>query len=161
MLIFTIILCLLPLTLNASIHVWQDKHGNEYFIERAQSDASRVTLSNSRVYRISRNSPFTDVWVGDHGYQIYWETPDDEQIIDDDAGQFSVYIEIEPALAEQDYLQLWIDDTAYSLPQKTTWFFVDGLEPGFHKLSIAIVTQEQMLKQKSGAITIMVPFGLE
>jgi hypothetical protein len=161
MLIFIIILCLLPLTLNASIHNWQDEYGNEYFIERPKSASPRSAPSNAQVYHVSRNDPFTDVWVGDHAYQIYWETPDDQQIIDDYAGQFSVYIEIEPELEEQDYLQLWIDDAAYSLPQKTTWFFVDGLEPGFHKLSIAIVTQEQMVKQKSGVITIMVPFGLE
>ena len=160
MLIFVIILWFLPLTLNASIHVWQNEHGNKYFPNRPQNEAARVTLPNAQVYRVSRNDMFTDVWEDNNTYQIYWETPVDRQTIDDDAGQFSVYIRIEPGLAEQDYLQLWIDDTAYSLPQKTTWFFVDGLEPGFHKLSIAIVNQEQMLKQQSGVITIMVPYGL-
>ena len=153
-----IVLWLLPVTLHATVYVWQEDSRHKYFSDRPQHDATLVTLPPVQTYKATQSdiaqSPVADRSVANSDYRVHWQNPVDQQTIRNNSGQLVVHVTLEPALAESDYIQLWIDNVAYSSPQKTMTFQVNDLIPGAHELSLAIVNQPQVVKQRSESITI-------
>jgi hypothetical protein len=155
---YVIVLCLLPVTLQATVYIWQDDSRHKYFSDRPRDDdAMPVMLPPVQTYRATQNEttlPVADSSVTNSEYRFHWQNPIDRQTIHNNSGQFVARVTLEPTLAESDYIQLWIDDMAYSSLQKTLTFQVNDLNRGTHELSLVIVNQQQEVKQRSKPITI-------
>lgn len=165
--IFLFVFVCLPHYATAAIYQSVDAQGNVVYSDQPSAHAQTVNLPQNTPPTIptapppSQNAPTllnalpttqpNDVTV----YKTLSITsPVNEQTIWDNSGNVSISVNVEPALAANDTIELMLDGQVFASSQSNASFSITGVDRGTHVLQVRIVNKDQKVVKVSNVITI-------
>ncbi|MFQ6372022.1 DUF4124 domain-containing protein [Shewanella sp. YIC-542] len=153
-------LCLLSMAVQATVYKWVDKDGNVHYSDQPHTNAQQVQLGSNTDNQLSMApvpsipAATTTSTENKPRYQVSIISPEHEQTIRDNAGDFTVSGTVQPSLASGHYLQLYIDGVATTDAQHSTVFALNNIDRGEHRLQLKVVQQNGKILASSSEITI-------
>lgn len=156
-----VLLLLLSFTAHAAIYKWIDDEGVTHFSDQPQAvGAEQITALPLQSYQSSQpllEPPFTQIEFADEILSVYQSivitAPADQTTIRNNYGTVNVSVLLEPALAANHRLQLLLDGSAIEQPQRTASFYLEGIDPGTHVLSVQVIDGEDQVMVESEIVT--------
>ncbi|MEE9452457.1 MAG: DUF4124 domain-containing protein [Gammaproteobacteria bacterium] len=156
-----VLLLLLSFTAHAAIYKWIDDEGVTHFSDQPQAvGAQQITVLSLQSYQSSQpllEPPFTQIESADEissAYQsIMITAPADQATLRNNYGTVNVSVSLEPALVANDRLQLLLDAVIIEQPQHTMSFYLEGIDPGTHELSVQVIDSADQVIAESEAVT--------
>ncbi len=150
-------LALLSLVAQATVYKWVDKDGKVHYSDEPNPQAQAVEFTDKTQNQISLETPKPlpdPIEVEQVGYALKILSPQHEETIRDNAGDFQVQVEVEPELASGHFLQLYIDGISSSDAQRSNLFQLKNIDRGEHTLQLKAVQQNGKVLASSSPITI-------
>ncbi|GAA4894063.1 DUF4124 domain-containing protein [Ferrimonas pelagia] len=149
-----LLLCLLiAFGSNAQIYKWVDDDGKVHYSDKPRSGATAVSLKPGSTVHLptSTRSLSTESQADEQiAYRIDLIAPEDEATVRNNQGQLDLQIALEPALAADHRVQLWLDGRLSRTLGSGGSFALDDLDRGEHQLQAKVI-------DKSGKVLALSP----
>lgn len=142
--LFLFVLLLLPLGSSAQIYKSTDEQGNVTFSDAPPPGTSgqpvelRETNTVAAPPERRQESKPTPQTVMTTAYELAIVAPANETTFPMGPGNFSVSVSLQPALAGNNRLQLYLDGTPWGDPQQGTSWSLTNVFRGAHDLTVAV-----------------------
>lgn len=146
---------------HAQIYKWTDSQGVVHFSDSPHAGSKQVTVPEAQSFSppVSQTNSTPQepekTMNEEHKYsKISIMQPLNEATIRNNQGYVVVAVELEPALAEGDMLQMVFDGAPLGDPQPNTLFQLNGIYRGSHTLAVQILNAAGEVLLTSDNITI-------
>ncbi len=159
--VFPAVLLAIPLALSAQVYKAVDENGNTVFTDTppASGPVEKIQLgtinSTPPPPQIARPKPAVKEEKVELNVEIV-SPPPDTTIAIGYAGNFSVEARVTPPLAHGTYAQLMVDGTPTGEPQALTFWSLNNIFRGSHKLTVVITDTSGKRLGASPSITVNV-----
>lgn len=151
-------------TSHAQIFKWTDSQGVVHFSDNPHSGAKKVEVPEAQSFSppvsqtpatTNPQEPKKSSAPGDPKYtKVSIMQPLNEATIRNNQGYVVVAVELEPALADGDMLQMVFDGAPMGDPQPNTLFQLNGIYRGQHTIAVQIINAAGEVLLTSEPITI-------
>ena len=137
-----------------------DEEGNIYFSDTPAEGAEVIEIKEAQTINIPETKSFdytpskekqTDVQYT----KIVITNPENDSTIQNNEGNVSIKVKIEPALYEKDLIVFFMDGKQVSTG-KTLQFSLTNVDRGSHTIDVAVKNEENKLLRRSGKVVFYV-----
>ncbi len=153
-------LCVAVLSYGETIYKSVDAQGNVTYSDKPSSNAQPVSLmpisvTASPAVSAPADTPVIKKPVTSISYKtLEIQQPQNDATIWDNNGNFSVQVNLEPALVAGDTLQILLDGKVVASSSNSTSFNITGIDRGTHIVQAQIIDPDQKVVKVSNSITI-------
>lgn len=147
--ILCIALLILPALVSAQIYKTTDKHGNVVYTDQPSKTGTAhetIELKETNTAppppEVVRPAPVADNESEETNYTVEITSPAHEVTIPNGPGNFPLVASLEPALAEGESLQLYLDGVARGEPQRALVWQLTNVFRGAHDLTVSVVNAD-------------------
>lgn len=144
--LFTLIsLLLLSVFAQATVYKWVDKDGKVHYSDEPHKNAEIVELKEKTLNKISLPPVKADTndspTIEPVKYQVVITSPEEEQTVRDNNGDFQVTATLMPEIKSQYLMALKLDGKAIGQPQIGGTFQLTNIDRGEHIIVVEAMTQ--------------------
>ena len=144
-----LVLLISPL-LHATVYKWVDKDGKVHFSDEPSNNAQVVEFKKNTENQVKLPQPYrhTDkAQVSEEkvSYDMRISSPNEEETIRSNEGKISLALQIEPELAVNHFLVLFMDGKQQGDAQQSARFQLNNIDRGEHSFIVKALTQDGRL----------------
>ncbi|QSX29908.1 DUF4124 domain-containing protein [Shewanella cyperi] len=157
--IFTLTLLLLAGLCQAAVYKWVDKDGKVHYSDEPKGDAQLVEPKENTQNQISVRPP-VDLSAGKQSpaahieYQLSILSPEHEETIRNNDGNFSVRASIDPEPPKGALWVLRLDGKVWQDPTTSPFFQLENIDRGEHSIQVQLITQNGKVLASSHTRTL-------
>lgn len=149
-------------TCYADVYTWKDSQGVVHFSDQPHDGAERVKVPEIQTFSPpsspqpsdSRPDQSSKVDKSKQTYDLVEiKQPENNGTIRNNDGSVQVFIQVEPALAPGDMIQLQFDGSAVGEPQANLQFQLSGVVRGAHTIAAQVVNKQGDVLGSSDTVT--------
>jgi len=148
----------LAFTSQAAIYKWIDNRGNVHFSDTPKEGAEKIQLPELQLYSTPKEVQQPLLKEASKPKQSINYTslsiirPKNQATIRNNTGFIAVSVKLEPALAEGDSLQLYLDGKAYGKQQRSPLFSLQQIDRGEHSIVVKVLRGEKIVASSEEVI---------
>ncbi|GLP97594.1 DUF4124 domain-containing protein [Paraferrimonas sedimenticola] len=130
---------------SAAVYRWVDENGKVHYSDEPEKgvkaeqievkEASSISVSLPKVADVKEQQPQAEPI----DYKLSIRSPNNEETIRNNNGNFEVHVDIAPKLSPSHRLALYLNGKAYSVPQRNGMFRLVNIDRGEHNLSAKLI----------------------
>lgn len=149
-----------------AIYTWTDKDGISHFSDHAAVGTQKFSIKknnivsdNNKQKKAGEDNIVSGNLANVHikkiiTYQVNFTSPQNDQAIRANNGNFSVNVVITPQQNQQHKLQLYIDGIKFGSAQLSTTISAKNVDRGTHKIQVFLLDEKESILAKTKMITI-------
>lgn len=167
-LLFSIIVYFSLGVINAegAIYTWTDKDGISNFSDHATAGTQKFSIKKNNIVsdkNKQKKAGEDDIIPGKLAnthikkiitYEVNFTSPQNDQAIRANNGNFSVNVVITPQQNQQHKIQLYIDGIKFGIAQSSTTIYAKNVDRGTHIIQVFLVDRKASILAKTKMITI-------